>query len=128
METKMKADGQLIQQTKAAAMINHAGHDLAAAGQVANQTASDYLFADYRQRRSQRTAQTQLAALVLWVQYLHEVGAAATLITIARQWAPGFLTTKEQAQYVDYAAQQQQSLLLYIVPSSASMFPSPGRG
>lgn len=106
----MKADGQLIQQTKAAAMINHAGHDLAAAGQVANQTASDYLFADYRQRRSQRTAQTQLAALVLWVQYLHEVGAAATLITIARQWAPGFLTTKEQAQYVDYAAQQQQSL------------------
>ena len=54
-------------------------------GQLANQTTSDYLFADYLQRRSKRTAQTQLAALVLWVGYLREVGAAASLTTNAKQ-------------------------------------------
>lgn len=106
----MKAEGQIIQQTEAELVTRHEGHDLAAAGQIANQTASDYLFTDYRQRRSKRTARTQLAALVLWVEYLRDVGAAATLVASARQWAQGSLTPKEQAQYADYAAQQQQSL------------------
>ena len=54
-------------------------------GQLANQTASNYLFADYLQRRASRTTKTQWAALVLWVDYLREVGAAATLTTNAKQ-------------------------------------------
>ena len=106
----MKAEGQIIQQTKAELVKQREGHDLAAAGQIANQTASDYLFADYRQRRARRTAQTQLAALVLWVEYLREVGAAATLISRARQWAQEVLSPAEQAKYAEYAAEQQQSL------------------
>jgi len=108
----MKADRQLIQQTEAELVHRREGHDLAAAGQIANQTASDYLFADYLQRRSKRTAQTQLAALVLWVEYLREVGAAATLIARARQWAQNVSSPTEQAKYAEYAAQQQQSLLI----------------
>lgn len=89
----MKADGQLVQQTKAELVKRRESHDIAAAGQIANQTASDYLFADYRQRRARRTTQTQLAALVLWVEYLHEVGAAATLLATASRWAQAFLTS-----------------------------------
>jgi hypothetical protein len=85
-------------------------HSMTIIGQIANQTTSDYLFADYQQRRASRTTQTQLAALVLWVDYLREVGAAATLLASARQWAQGFLTSSEQAYYAEYAAQQQQSL------------------
>jgi integrase len=106
----MKADRQLIQQTEAELVERHESHDLAAAGQIANQTASDYLFADYLQRRASRTTQTQLAALVLWVEYLREVGAAATLVVRARQWAQDSLSNEEQAQYAAYAAEQQQSL------------------
>lgn len=54
----MKADGQLVQQTKAELVKRRESHDLAAAGQIANQTASDYHFADYWQCRARRTTQT----------------------------------------------------------------------
>ena len=57
-------------------------HSMTIIGQLANQTASDYLFADYLQRRSKRTAQTQLAALVLWVGYLRDVAAAVLLAAV----------------------------------------------
>jgi len=106
----MSEERQIVPQTNAELVKQHEGYDLAAAGQIANQTASDYLFADYQQRRSKRTAQTQLAALVLWVEYLREVGAAAALITNARQWAQGVLSIEEQTKYAKYGAQQQQSL------------------
>ena len=91
-------------------VLRNEGHDLAAAGQIANQTASDYLFADYRQRRARQTIQTQLAALVLWVEYLREVGAAATLVTNAKLWAQVTLSPEEQTQCRAYAEQQRQSL------------------
>lgn len=106
----MSAERQIVPQTNAELVKKSEAHDLAAAGQIANQTASDYLFADYQQRRARRTTQTQLAALVLWVDYLQEVGAAATLISSARQWAQEVLSPAEQEHYAAYAAEQQQSL------------------
>lgn len=110
----MSEERRIVPQINAELVKQHEGHDLAAAGQAANQTAGHYLFADYQQRRSKRTAQTQLAALVLWVEYLREVGAAATLLANARQWAQGALSTAEQTKYAAYAAQQQQSLPIII--------------
>lgn len=87
-------------------------HDLAAAGQIANQTASDYLFADYQQRRASRTAKTQLAALLLWVQFLHEAHAAAPLFATSQQWAQHNLSPVEKDHCVEYAILQQQPLAL----------------
>lgn len=57
-----------------------------AVGEAANRAASDYLFADYRQRRAKKTIRTQTAALTLWVQYLAGVGAARELLAAAKQW------------------------------------------
>jgi hypothetical protein len=64
---------------------------LIAAGQAANRAAADTLFADYRQRRAESTLRTQRAALVLWVQYLAEAGAAGELLAEAQDWALAYL-------------------------------------
>lgn len=93
-------------------IITNQAHDLAAAGQIANQTASDYLFADYQQRRAKRTAKTQLAALLLWVQFLHEAHAAAPILATSQQWAQHSLSPVEKDHCVEYATLQQQPLAL----------------
>lgn len=92
------------------ALVTNEAHDLAAAGQIANQTASDYLFADYQRRRAKRTAKTQLAALLLWVQFLHEIHAAADLFVASQQWAQHNLSAVEKDQCIEYATLQQQPL------------------
>lgn len=61
-------------------------NDLTRAGEAANRAAADYLFADYRQHRVQKTIRTQTAALLLWVQYLVEVGAAGELLAEVSDW------------------------------------------
>jgi hypothetical protein len=60
---------------------------LTAAGRAANRAAAHHVFADYRQRRAEKTLRTQRAALMLWVQYLVEAGAADELLTEAEAWA-----------------------------------------
>jgi hypothetical protein len=57
---------------------------LTAAGRAANRAAAHHVFADYRERRAEKTLRTQRAALMLWVQYLVEVGAADELLAEAR--------------------------------------------
>jgi len=64
--------------------------DLTRAGEAANRAAADYLFADYRQRRAKKTIRTQTAALLLWVQYLAEVGTAGELLEVR-----GYGSTRE---------------------------------
>ena len=82
------------------------------AGAAANRAAAEYLFADYRQRRAAKTIRTQRAALLLWVQYLDEVGAAAELLAEATDWAAAHFEAKELAKLADYAAAQSCSLLI----------------
>lgn len=84
--------------------------ELITAGQAANRAAADYLFADYRQRRAQKTIRTQTAALVLWVRYLHQVGAAGSLTAAAGRWAEAYFDRQEVTALVEYAAQQASSL------------------
>jgi integrase len=86
--------------------------DLARAGAAANEAAAEYLFADYRQRRAQKTIRTQTAALLLWAQYLTTVGAAQELLADAAMWAAATFTAVELHELRDYAETQQCSLPL----------------
>src|SRR5690554_4666081 len=83
---------------------------MTAAGRAANRAAADYLFADYRQRRAESTLRTQRAALVLWVQYLVEVGAASELLAEAQAWALANLNDEELEELAEYAAVRETSL------------------
>ena len=87
---------------------------LARAGETANRAAADYLFADYRQRRAQKTLRTQRAALLLWVQYLAEVGAANEIRHEARAWALSHFDPETLAGLAEYAQSQQTPLPNYI--------------
>lgn len=80
------------------------------AGQAANRAAADYLFADYRQRRAPKTIRTQTAALLLWVHYLAEVGAAGDLLAAAEMWAAAHFGDGEQDELLAYAQAQHVSL------------------
>lgn len=82
---------------------------LIAAGKAANRAAAGYLFADYRQRRAESTLRTQRAALVLWVQYLIEVGAASELLAEAQAWALAHMDDEELEELAEYAAVRQTS-------------------
>jgi integrase len=84
--------------------------ELIAAGQAANRTAADYMFADYRQRRAASTLRTQRAALVLWVLYLAEINAAGELLAEAEGWALACLGDEELDALAGYAASRQSSL------------------
>lgn len=84
--------------------------DLTRAGETANRAAVDYIFADYRQRRAKKTIRTQTAALLLWVQYLAEVGAASELLAEANAWATLYFDDKALADLLEYAQSQQCSL------------------
>ena len=84
--------------------------DLTRAGEAANRAAADYIFADYRQRRAKKTIKTQTAALLLWVQYLAEVGAAGELLAEAEDWAITHLDEKTLDELDKYTASQQCSL------------------
>ena len=79
-------------------------------GQAANQAAANYLFADYRLRRAERTIRTQHAALQLWVHYLSELGAASQLLTEAASWATVYFSKKEQQELADRIEKQASSL------------------
>jgi integrase len=69
---------------------------LIAAGRAANRAAAHHVFTDYRQRRAEKTLRTQRAALMLWVAYLVEVGAADELLAEAEAWA--LVNADEQGQ------------------------------
>ncbi|MFQ5433670.1 MAG: tyrosine-type recombinase/integrase [Anaerolineae bacterium] len=84
--------------------------DLTRAGEAANQVATDYLFADYRRRRATKTIRTQTAALLLWVQYLNEVGAAGELLAKAEFWAGTHFDEEALAAIAEYAQSQPCSL------------------
>jgi len=84
------------------------------AGETANRAAANHLFADYHQRRAAKTIRTQTAALLLWVQYLAEAGAADELLVAAEAWATSFLDDRELADLLEYAQSQPSSLPNYI--------------
>lgn len=83
---------------------------IARAGEAANRAAANYLFADYRQRRAAKTIKTQTAALLLWVQYLAEVGAAGALMAEAEAWVPIHFGEEALDELARHTASQQSSL------------------
>ncbi len=85
-------------------------NDLAHAGAAANRAATEYLFADYRQRRAPKTIQTQTAALLLWVHYLHEVNATTTLLAEAESWVTVHFDDRTIAELHAYTQAQQTAL------------------
>ena len=95
-----------MQQNKNTALQNN---ELTRAGEAANRAAADYLFTDYRQRRAARTIQTQTAALLLWVQFLDEIGAATQLLTEANVWASRNFDEKSHKKLQEQLQLQQTS-------------------
>jgi hypothetical protein len=87
-----------------------ADQQLAQAGAEANQAATDFLFADYRQRRAKKTLRTQTAALVLWVEYLSQVGAVEALAAAAMAWAQDALESADFTALMEYADSQAATL------------------
>ena len=83
---------------------------LVRAGQVANLAAANYLFADYLQRRAEKTIRTQHAALQLWVQYLSELGAASQLLAGAETWASAYFSKKEKQAIAERGKKQANPL------------------
>lgn len=75
-------------------------------GQAANRAAANYVFADYRQRRAERTLKTQTAALILWVEFLAQVGAGEDLLGLAQAWAQANWEADELAAIEQYAGTQ----------------------
>ncbi len=96
----------LIIPQKASIEAQKTKNDLARAGEAANRVAADYLFADYRQRRADRTIRTQTAALQLWVQYLATVGAANELLAEAEAWALAYFADDRLDSLADHADSQ----------------------
>lgn len=86
------------------------------AGDAANKAAADYIFSDYRQRRAAKTIKTQTAALLLWIQYLDEVGAADELFIEATAWATIYFEEDMLAELAVYA--ESQSCTLPIIYSA----------
>lgn len=82
------------------------------AGQLANQAAANYLFTNYRQRRSTRTIRTQTAALQLWVHYLATLGIADELLTKATAWASSYFDQSDQEQMAEQAESQNIDLAI----------------
>jgi hypothetical protein len=94
----------------------------------ANRAAADYLFADYRQRRAKKTLRTQTAALLLWVQYLAEVGAAGRVYYTKRRGGPyPILTQKRWLDWPSTPSRSKPLFLLYTPPITASTGRPPGK-
>ncbi|MCB8944441.1 MAG: site-specific integrase [Ardenticatenaceae bacterium] len=85
-------------------------NDLARVGEAANRAATDYIFTDYRQRRAEKTIRTQTAALLLWMQFLAEVGAVTELLAEAEDWALSYFDDNALAEMLDYTQSQPISL------------------
>jgi integrase len=98
------------------------------AGESANRAAADYLFADYRQRRAKKTLRTQTAALLLWVQYLAEVGAAGELLVDARRWAWSHFDEETLSDLTTYAESQQTPLPIIYAAHYCQHRPAAWRG
>lgn len=81
-------------------------NDIAKVGTAANEVAANYLFEDYKQRRAPKTVKTHTAALLLWVQYLHKVGAAQSLLLDAREWASNAIDAENMRALEAYAEAQ----------------------
>ncbi len=102
--------------------------ELARAGAAANQTAADYIFVDYRRRRASKTIRTQTAALLLWVQYLVEVGAAGELLAEAEAWALAHFDDKELDTLTENAESQHLSLSITVSAHYCQLVPAAWQG
>lgn len=98
------------------------------AGKAANRAAADYLFDDYRLRRAEKTIRTQHAALLLWVRYLRDVGAARELLGEAMAWAPAGLDAETLKEIGQYAESQQLALPIIYGARYCQHIPAAWRG
>ncbi len=103
-------NSSLLPRPDSSSQVEKTGNLLSDAGEAANLVAADYVFADYRQRRANKTLRTQTAALQLWVQYLVEVKAASDLLGEAEAWATTYFPQKELDIFRQYAELQPGSL------------------
>lgn len=81
-------------------------NSLARVGHAANHAAKNYIFADYRQRRSAATLSNQFAALTLWVEYLGHVGAGGELLAAANNWCIEQMSQSEQTAVTELAEER----------------------
>lgn len=86
--------------------VNPTQADLAKVGRAANHAAKNYIFADYRQRRSAATLSNQYAALTLWVEYLAHVGAGGQLLAAADNWRIEQMNQAEQTAVTGLAKER----------------------
>ncbi|MCB8985839.1 MAG: site-specific integrase [Ardenticatenaceae bacterium] len=90
----------------------------------ANAAASAHLFDDYHARRAPRTVATQRAALQLWVTFLHQVGAADSLLSSAVDWAE----VQDIRPFEEYAEAQDIPLPLVCAASYCQHVPTAWAG
>ncbi|MCB9422181.1 MAG: site-specific integrase [Ardenticatenaceae bacterium] len=92
--TEQSANTSIISQ-RTSSIIPGDGSSLAQISQMADQAAANYIFADYRQRRSEQTLRTHAAALQLWATYLVAINALETVSNNAVAW---LFTNFDEAQ------------------------------
>ncbi len=101
---------------------------LAQVSQLADRAASNYIFLDYRQRRSAQTLRTHTAALLLWVSYLDSIGAATEIASQATAWAAGYFAAADLQKLDEYAKEQNEAIGLIFAAHFCQSEPSAWQG
>lgn len=103
-------------------------NEMVVAGKTANAAASNYLFVDYMQRRAKKTIETHRAGLLLWVEYLAQIGAGGNILEQAEHWALGRFTNEEIAAFEKYADSQACLIDLVYAAHFCQQSPESWRG
>jgi integrase len=96
--------------------------------QMADRAASNYIFIDYRQRRSAQTLRTQAAALLLWISYLDSIGASSEITSQAAAWAADYFTAADLQKLDEYAKEQNETIGLIFAAHFCQSEPAAWQG
>ncbi len=101
---------------------------LAQVSQLADRAASNFIFIDYRQRRSAQTLRTHTAALLLWISYLDSIGAATEIASQAADWAADYFAVADVQKLDEYAKEQNEVIGLIFAAHFCQSEPAAWQG
>ena len=104
------------------------GEGLAKVAQMADHAASNYIFADYRQRRSPQTLRTHTAALLLWTAYLESIGALRPIARQAADWAATQFLAADLQKLHEYAKENNEAIELILAAHYCQSEPDAWQG
>ncbi len=101
---------------------------LAQVSQLADRAASNFIFIDFRQRRSAQTLRTHTAALLLWISYLDSIGAATEIASQAADWAADYFAAADLQKLDEYAKEQNETIGLVFAAQFCQSEPAAWQG